>query len=90
MAPRAPVPSLRLLTLTGPGGTGKTRLGLQAAAEAAERYRDGAFWVPLAALRDSELVLVTAGQALFGLGDSNHPLKATEKVASLADHRSSR
>src|SRR6266849_6041087 len=54
----------RLLTLTGPGGTGKTRLGLQAAGEAADRYPDGIFWVPLAPLRDSELVLVTAGQAL--------------------------
>ncbi len=55
---------VRLLTLTGPGGTGKTRLGLQAAAEAAERYPDGIFWVPLATLRDPELVLATAGQAL--------------------------
>lgn len=54
----------RLLTLTGPGGTGKTRLGLQAAAEAAESYPDGIFWVPLAPLRDPELVLATAGQAL--------------------------
>jgi predicted ATPase len=56
--------NVRLLTLTGPGGTGKTRLGLQAAAETAERRRDGVFWVPLAPLRDPELVLETARQAL--------------------------
>jgi predicted ATPase/class 3 adenylate cyclase len=55
---------VRLLTLTGPGGTGKTRLGLQAAAELGAGYSYGVWWVPLAALSDPELVLATAAQAL--------------------------
>lgn len=46
----------RLLTLTGPGGSGKTRLALQLAAEAVEDFPDGVFWVPLQALRDAALV----------------------------------
>jgi predicted ATPase len=54
----------RLLTLTGPGGTGKTRLALQAAAMSADEYPDGVWWVPLAPIRDPELVLATASQTL--------------------------
>jgi predicted ATPase/class 3 adenylate cyclase len=55
---------IRVVTLTGPGGTGKTRLGLQAAAELVPDYPDGVFWVPLAPLRDPRLVITAAEQAL--------------------------
>jgi predicted ATPase len=55
---------VRLLTLTGPGGTGKTRLALQAAAAAADGYPGGVWWVPLAPLRNPELVTFAAGQAV--------------------------
>ena len=47
----------RLVTLTGPGGTGKTRLALQAGAEALDRFPGGVFFSDLALLRDSELGL---------------------------------
>lgn len=46
----------RLVTLTGTGGSGKTRLGLQVAAELTQEFKDGLFWVPLASITDSELV----------------------------------
>ena len=54
----------RLLTLTGPGGIGKTRLALQAAAEASDRFSAGVWWVPLASLRDPALVVTTVEQVL--------------------------
>ena len=54
----------RLVTLTGAGGSGKTRLLLQAAAEVSERFPDGVFWVPLAPLRDASGLEATFAQAL--------------------------
>jgi non-specific serine/threonine protein kinase len=55
---------VRLVTLTGPGGTGKTRLALRAAEEAAPAFPEGVYWVGLATLRDPDLVLETIARAL--------------------------
>jgi predicted ATPase/class 3 adenylate cyclase len=54
----------RLLTLTGPGGSGKTRLALQLAAELGDDRPGGVFWVPLAPLRDAELVVAEIARSL--------------------------
>jgi predicted ATPase/class 3 adenylate cyclase len=54
----------RLLTLTGPGGTGKTRLALEAASTLIPSYKAGVFWVGLASLRDHALVTDTIAQTL--------------------------
>jgi predicted ATPase/class 3 adenylate cyclase len=54
----------RLLTLTGPGGTGKTRLSLQLAADATERFHDGVYFVPLGTIGEASLVMPTIAQAL--------------------------
>jgi predicted ATPase len=57
-------PGARLLTLTGPGGSGKTRLALEAAATLIPDYKAGVFWVGLASLRDPALVTETISQTL--------------------------
>ena len=54
----------RLVTLVGPGGTGKTRLALQLGADAAGDFADGVFWVPLASVCDPELVEPAIAQAV--------------------------
>src|SRR3954447_21340810 len=64
---------VRLLTLTGPGGSGKTRLGLQSVAALADEYPHGVWWVPLASVGDPNRVLEEVGRAL---GDGGHPASA--------------
>ena len=55
---------VRLLTLTGPGGIGKTRLSLQAAADLIDHFEDGVYFVDLALIRDLEAVPTAIAQAL--------------------------
>jgi predicted ATPase/class 3 adenylate cyclase len=69
----------RLLTLTGPGGTGKTRLALQAAADLLDAFPDGAFFTPLATLTEAELFLSAIAEALEVREIGEQPLGETLK-----------
>jgi predicted ATPase len=77
--------SHRLVTLTGPGGTGKTRLALQLAAEAVEQFPDGVFWVPLQALRDPALVERAIGTSV-GADDGLNEYVANKRLLVLLDN----
>jgi predicted ATPase/class 3 adenylate cyclase len=65
---------VHLLTLGGPGGTGKTRLALQAAADLLDDFADGVFFVPLASLTDPALVLSTIASTLGVHEEGGQPL----------------
>ena len=68
---------VRLLTLTGPGGTGKTRLSVQVAAELSDQFPDGVFFVALAAVSDADLVVPTLARVLDIQEGSSRPLLET-------------
>jgi predicted ATPase/class 3 adenylate cyclase len=80
------VRSGRLLTLTGPGGTGKTRLALGAAAELLPDFEDGTFFVALAPISERALVLPAVAQAL-GLPEATRGSAEDALVDHLRDKR---
>jgi predicted ATPase/DNA-binding CsgD family transcriptional regulator len=67
-------PNVRFLTLTGPGGIGKTRLALELTAELASEYDDGALVVYLRELADPELVLPAIARTIGLRGDGSYPI----------------
>jgi predicted ATPase len=77
---------VRLLSLTGPGGVGKTRLALAAAQEVLARFPHGVWFVDLASLRDPALLSATIAQAL-GLGHHGQAPAFSQLQAYLAERR---
>jgi len=73
----------RLVTITGTGGTGKTRLALQVAADLVGTVADGVFWVPLGALADPGLVRTEIAQAIGAPDDLDGFLRGRELVLLL-------
>ena len=71
----------RLVTLTGPGGTGKTRLALRAAADQIERFADGVVFVDLSAVTDPSVVPARIASTL-GLREE----PGRDRIEQLADH----
>jgi predicted ATPase/class 3 adenylate cyclase/DNA-binding CsgD family transcriptional regulator len=78
-------PDVGLVTLIGPGGTGKTRLATHVALEVLDQFRDGVHFVALAAIRDPDFVAATIGQALSVSTDAGRP-----PVETLKDHLADR
>ena len=72
-----------LVNLTGPGGVGKTRLALQVAQDSHDVFADGVYFVELASVRDSALVLPTLA-AMFGLIDAGQQALTDKLIDYLA------
>ncbi len=72
--------SCRLLTLTGPGGVGKTRLAIQIADDLINKFNDGVFWVGLVGLSDGSLIPQEIAQSLNVREVSNEPFIETLKT----------
>jgi predicted ATPase len=64
----------RLVTLTGPGGVGKTRLAMQTAEEAGDEFSDGVAFIALAPVRDPEAVVLAISEQLGVRGAGDRPL----------------
>src|SRR5215204_1748407 len=77
---------VRLLTLTGPGGVGKTRLALAAAEALAASFRDGIVFVPLATVVDSAMVIPAIAAALEINDSGDRPL-LSRLARELSDRR---
>jgi predicted ATPase/DNA-binding CsgD family transcriptional regulator len=78
--------STRLLTLTGPGGSGKTRLSIALAARVAAEFRDGVWFAPLAAVSDPSLVPASIAQSI-GLQDARGHSLLEHMTSYLADRK---
>ncbi len=76
--------TVRLLTLTGPGGTGKTRLALQSGAELIDRFADGAYFIDLAPIRDPNSVLAAIARTT-GLSESSNGSMLDDLKGQLRD-----
>ena len=76
----------RLVTLSGPGGTGKTRLAIEAAGELVGEFAAGVFWVGLAAVRDPVLVTETIAQTLGAKDDLAAHVGARQQLLLVLDN----
>ena len=79
-------PAVRLLTLIGPGGTGKSRLAARVAEHATARFPDGVWFVPLASVSDPAAVPSAVGQTI-GADESAHASAADAVFGALGDKR---